>query len=57
MESATSSISTPGIIIIPITTTFVSVVVSASVSVSVAPIQTLTGMVGFCGVAGSNCKM
>lgn len=48
---------TPGIIIIPITTTFVSVVVSTSGSGSFTPIQTLTGMVGFCGVAGSNCKM
>lgn len=56
VESATSSsTSTPGIIIIPITTTFVSVVVSASGSFT--PIQTLTGMLGFCGVAGSNCKM
>ncbi|KAL9534029.1 hypothetical protein SMMN14_01920 [Sphaerulina musiva] len=48
---------TPGIIIIPITTTFVSVVVSTSGSGSSTPIQTLTGMVGFCGVAGSNCVM
>lgn len=54
--SRSTTISTPGIIIIiPITTTFVSVVVSASGSFT--PIQTLTGMVGFCGVAGSNCKM
>lgn len=50
-----TSTTTPGIIIIPITTTFVSVVVSASGSFT--PIQTLTGMVGFCGVAGSNCAM
>lgn len=64
VESATSSAtssstSTPGIIIIPITTTFVSVVVSTSTSGSgsFTPIQTLTGMVGFCGVAGSNCAM
>lgn len=56
-SSATSSTSTPGIIIIPITTTFVSVVVSTSASGSLTPIQTLTGMLGFCGVAGSNCKM
>lgn len=55
-SSATSSSkSTPGIIIIPVTTTFVSVVVSASRSFT--PMQTLTGMVGFCRVAGSNCKM
>lgn len=55
-SSATSfSTSTPGIIIIPITTTFVSVVVSTSGSFNA--VQTLTGMVGFCGVAGSNCKM
>lgn len=52
---STSTTSTPGIIIIPITTTFVSVVVSTSGSFT--PIQTLTGMVGFCGVAGSNCAM
>lgn len=56
-SSYSSSTSTPGIIIIPITTTFVSVVVSTSVSGSLTPIRTLTGMVGFCGVAGSNCKM
>lgn len=57
--SSSSTTTTPGIIIIPITTTFVSVVVSTSVSGSgsFAPIQTLTGMVGFCGVAGSNCAM
>lgn len=60
MLSTSSSFSfsrstTPGIIIIPITTTFVSVVVSASGSFT--PVRTLTGMVGFCGVAGSNCKM
>lgn len=54
-SSKSTTISTPGIIIIPITTTFVSVVVSTSGSFT--PIQTLTGMVGFCGVAGSNCKM
>lgn len=55
-SSSFSRSTTPGIIIIiPITTTFVSVVVSASGSFT--PIQTLTGMVGFCGVAGSNCKM
>lgn len=53
LRSTTTS--TPGIIIIPITTTFVSVVVSTSGSFT--PIQTLTGMVGFCGVAGSNCVM
>lgn len=56
-SATSSSTSTPGIIIIPITTTFVSVVVSTSASGSFTPIQTLTGMVGFCGVAGSNCKM
>lgn len=60
-SATSSSTSTPGIIIIPITTTFVSVVVSTSGSGSgsgsFTPIQTLTGMVGFCGVAGSNCKM
>lgn len=57
--STSTTTSTPGIIIIPITTTFVSVVVSTSaiVSGSFTPIQTLTGMVGFCGVAGSNCAM
>lgn len=55
--SRSTTTSTPGIIIIPITTTFVSVVVSTSASGSFTPIQTLTGMVGFCGVAGSNCKM
>lgn len=53
--STSTTTSTPGIIIIPITTTFVSVVVSASGSFN--PVQTLTGMVGFCGVAGSNCAM
>lgn len=53
--STSTTTSTPGIIIIPITTTFVSVVVSTSGSFT--PVQTLTGMVGFCGVAGSNCKM
>lgn len=53
--SKSTTTSTPGIIIIPITTTFVSVVVSTSGSFN--PVQTLTGMVGFCGVAGSNCKM
>lgn len=53
--STSTTTSTPGIIIIPITTTFVSVVVSTSGSFT--PIQTLTGMVGFCGVAGSNCAM
>lgn len=54
-SSKSTTTSTPGIIIIPITTTFISVVVSTSGSFT--PIQTLTGMVGFCGVAGSNCKM
>lgn len=54
-STSTTTTSTPGIIIVPITTTFVSVVVSTSVGLT--PIQTLTGMVGFCGVAGSNCKM
>lgn len=53
--SKSTTTSTPGIIIIPITNTFVSVVVSTSGSFT--PIQTLTGMVGFCGVAGSNCAM
>lgn len=53
--STSTTTSTLGIIIIPITTTFVSVVVSTSGSFT--PIQTLTGMVGFCGVAGSNCAM
>lgn len=53
--SKSTTTSTPGIIIIPITTTLVSVVVSASGSFT--PIQTLTGMVGFCGVAGSNCAV
>ncbi|EMF14981.1 uncharacterized protein SEPMUDRAFT_105298 [Sphaerulina musiva SO2202] len=55
--STSTTTSTPGIIIIPATTTFVSVVVSTSVSGSFTPVQTLTGMVGFCGVAGSNCAV